>query len=152
VRPEKKEDVAEMLQDGRLFIGPWYILQDEFLTSSASNIRNLQYGMKEVHKGGYMSRVGNVTASFGNISQSAQNLRQTGINNAIFGRGVKPTGWNNQVIEADDFESPYSEMTWEGPDGSSVHGILFANWYCNGNEIPVEKEAAKAYWDEHFNA
>ena len=152
VRPEKRDEVEEMLQDGRLFIGPWYILQDEFLTSSESNIRNLQYGMKDAQKWGNMSRVGYFPDSFGNIGQAPQVLRQAGINNAIFGRGVKPTGFNNQVIEADDFESPYSEMTWEGPDGSSVHGILFANWYCNGNEIPVEKEAAKAYWDEHFNA
>src|SRR5699024_12082917 len=38
------------------------------------------------------------------------------------------------------------------PDGSSVYGILFANWYCNGNEIPVNEKDAKAYWDQHLHS
>lgn len=36
---------------------------------------------------------------------------------------------------------------WEGPDGSKVLGILFANWYSNGNEVPVDEEEAKKFWD-----
>src|SRR5699024_11212235 len=41
----------------------------------------------------------------------------------------------------------YSEMNWIGADGTDIIGLLFANWYSNGNEIPVDKEAAKVYWD-----
>src|SRR5699024_10614698 len=73
------------------------ILQDEFLTSSESNIRNLQYGMKDSAKWGNMSKVGYFPDSFGNMGQAPQILRQAGINNAVFGRGVKPTGFNNKV-------------------------------------------------------
>lgn len=29
-------------------------------------------------------------------------------------------------------------------------GILFANWYNNGMEIPVDEAEAKAYWDERL--
>lgn len=152
VRPEKREEVQQFINEGRIYTGPWYILQDEFLTSSESNIRNLQYGMKDSAKWGNMSKVGYFPDSFGNMGQAPQILNQAGINNAVFGRGVKPTGFNNTVIESDDFESPYSEMYWRGTDGSKVYGILFANWYCNGNEVPVEKEAAAAYWKEHFDS
>jgi len=152
VRPEKRAEVQQFINEGRIFIGPWYILQDEFLTSSESNIRNLQYGMQDSRQWGNMSKVGYFPDSFGNIGQAPQILQQAGINNAVFGRGVKPTGFNNKVIESDDFESPYSEMFWRGPDGSKIYGILFANWYCNGNEVPVDKEAASAFWKEKFKS
>ncbi|WP_240468553.1 alpha-mannosidase [Gracilibacillus sp. YIM 98692] len=152
VRPEKKEKIKRLVDKGRIYVGPWYILQDEFLTSSEANIRNLQYGMKDAQKWGHVSRIGYFPDSFGNIGQAPQILKQAGIKHAAFGRGVKPTGFNNLVSEADMYESPYSEMTWRSPDGSEVVGILFANWYCNGNEIPSEREAAKKYWDGHIEA
>lgn len=147
VRPDQREKLQQYIEAGRIHIGPWYILQDEFLTSSESNIRNLQYGMKDAKKWGNLSKVGYFPDSFGNMGQAPQILKQAGINNAVFGRGVKPTGFNNLVTEANSYESPFSEMTWRSPDGSEVVGILMANWYCNGNEIPVEKEAAREYWD-----
>ncbi|WP_217589113.1 alpha-mannosidase [Lentibacillus saliphilus] len=150
VRPDKREDLKQFIQEGMIHIGPWYILQDEFLTSSESNVRNLQYGMKDAKQWGNVSKVGYFPDSFGNIGQAPQLLRQAGINNAIFGRGVKPTGFNNTVIESDNFESPYSEMYWRSPDGSKVYGVLFANWYCNGNEVPVDKQEAKAYWSSRM--
>ncbi|PAV31217.1 alpha-mannosidase [Virgibacillus profundi] len=152
VRPEKREILKKYIQEGRLHIGPWYILQDEFLTSSEANIRNLQYGIKDATKWGGISKVGYFPDSFGNMGQGPQILSQAGINNAVFGRGVKPTGFNNTVSESDNFESPYSEMHWRSPDGSSVLGILFANWYCNGNEIPTDSEEAKNYWEQHMDS
>ena len=39
-------------------------------------------------------------------------------------------------------------MQWQSPDGTKLLGILFANWYCNGMEIPVDEKEAKAYWEE----
>jgi len=151
VRPEMRSKLQQFIQEGRLHIGPWYILQDEFLTSSEANIRNLQYGMKEAKKWGNVSRIGYFPDSFGNVGQAPQILSQAGIRHAVFGRGVKPTGFNNTVIDG-DYESPYSEMMWRSPDGSHVVGILFANWYCTGNEIPVEEEAAKKFWEDRIAA
>lgn len=152
IRPQMRDKVQQLIDDKRLYVGPWYILQDEFLTSSEANIRNLQYGMKDAKQWGNVSKVGYFPDSFGNMGQAPQILKQAGINNAIFGRGVKPTGFNNTVIETDNFESPYSEMLWSSPDGSSIYGILFANWYCNGNEIPVHEAEAKRYWDQHLTS
>ncbi|MFU1796632.1 alpha-mannosidase [Paenibacillus azoreducens] len=146
IRPEKRPLLEKYVREGRIHIGPWYILQDEFLTSSEANVRNLLYGIKDAKRFGAVSRTGYFPDSFGNMGQAPQLLLQAGIENSVFGRGVKPTGFNNEVSEQAAYESPYSEMVWEAPDGSRVLGILFANWYSNGNEIPVDSEEAREYW------
>ncbi|MBW7459549.1 alpha-mannosidase, partial [Paenibacillus sepulcri] len=146
IRPEKRPLLERMIREGRIHIGPWYILQDEFLTSSEANVRNLLYGHQDARLYGAISKVGYFPDSFGNMGQAPQLLQQAGITNAVFGRGVKPTGFNNQVSDSQEYESPFSEMIWEAPDGSRVLGILFANWYSNGNEIPKDREAARDYW------
>lgn len=150
VRPEKRERLTRLIQEKRIIIGPWYILQDEFLTSSEANVRNLQIGHKDAKAYGEVCKVGYFPDSFGNMGQAPQILREAGINTAVFGRGVKPTGFNNQVEDGNKFESPYSEMYWESNDGSKVLGILFANWYSNGNEVPVDKKEAKVFWDKRL--
>ena len=43
-------------------------------------------------------------------------------------------------------------MNWVGPDGSEILGVLFANWYSNGNEIPNDKKAAQKFWDQKLAA
>ncbi len=132
----------------RLLKGPWFILQDEFLTSSEANVRNLQIGHQMANEYGEVWKVGYFPDSFGNMGQAPQILKKAGIETAVFGRGVKPTGFNNQVSESDTYESPYSEMYWESEDGSSILGILFANWYSNGIHVPVDEKEAKEYWDK----
>ncbi|WP_433618115.1 alpha-mannosidase [Paenibacillus cellulositrophicus] len=146
VRPEQKERLEKYIREGRIFIGPWYILQDAFLTSGEANIRNMQIGHKDARRYGQISKVGYFPDTFGIVGQAPQLMRQSGIDNALFGRGVKPTGFNNTVADS-EYESSFSELIWEGPDGSKVLGILFANWYSNGNEIPADPEEAKAFWD-----
>ena len=37
VRPEREEELKKAIREGKIQIGPWYILQDEWLTSSESN-------------------------------------------------------------------------------------------------------------------
>lgn len=147
VHPEKREIVKQLIEEKKLYIGPWYVLQDAFLTSSEANIRNLQIGMNDTKSYGHASKIGYFPDTFGIYGQAPQLLKQAGIDTAAFGRGVKPTGFNNTVSDSPSFESPFSEMIWKSPDGSSVLGILFANWYSNGNEIPVDEEEAIAFWD-----
>jgi alpha-mannosidase len=148
VRPENKELLKRLVQEGRLIIGPWYILQDEFLTSGEANIRNLQIGHRDTAEYGVVSKIGYFPDSFGNMGQAPQLLRQAGIEVAVFGRGVKPVGFNNEL--KGEYESAYSELNWESPDGSKVLGILFANWYNNGMEIPVEDTEAQEYWNKRL--
>ena len=149
IRPEKREQVKKYVREGRLWTGPWYILQDEFLTSGESCVRNLLTGMESAKKYGKLSHVGYFPDAFGNAGQMPQVLKQAGMEAIAFGRGVKPVGLNNEV-KGGQYESTFSEMNWQSQDGSSLPGILFANWYNNGMEIPVDEAEAKAYWDERL--
>ena len=47
IRPENREKLKKYVQEGRFHVGPWYILQDEFLTSGEAAVRNLLTGMRE---------------------------------------------------------------------------------------------------------
>lgn len=146
VRPEQKERLEKHIRNGRIVIGPWYILQDAFLTSGEANVRNMQVGHKDAKRYGTPSKIGYFPDTFGLVGQTPQLMQQSGIDNVFFGRGVKPTGFNNTVSDA-GYESSFSELMWEGPDGSKVLGVLFANWYSNGNEVPVDEESARKFWE-----
>ncbi|HAZ1100731.1 TPA: alpha-mannosidase [Enterococcus faecium] len=148
VRPEKRQAIQQAINEGKLRIGPFYILQDDFLISSESNVRNMLIGMEESRKWGTPVMLGYFPDTFGNMGQTPQLMKQAGISAAAFGRGVKPIGFDNQVLEAENYSPQYSEMWWKGPDQTAIFGLLFANWYSNGNEIPVEKEAALAFWKQ----
>ncbi|HBU80905.1 MAG TPA: alpha-mannosidase [Paenibacillus sp.] len=146
VRPEQKERLEKHIRDGRIVIGPWYILQDAFLTSGEANVRNMQVGHRDAKRYGTPSKIGYFPDTFGLVGQTPQLMLQSGIDNVFFGRGVKPTGFNNTVSDA-GYESSFSELMWEGPDGSKVLGVLFANWYSNGNEVPVDEASARKFWE-----
>lgn len=148
IRPQDRERLERYIKEDRFVVGPWYVLQDEFLTSGEANVRNLLVGMQEAEAFGGLCPIGYFPDAFGNAGQMPQLLKQAGMKAAVFGRGVKPVGFDNQVLGNDAYASAYSEMYWESPDGSRLPGILFANWYNNGAEIPVEEGAARAYWEE----
>lgn len=161
VRPEKRELLKKYVASGKLKIGPFYILQDAFLTSSESNVRNALVGFDESKKWGSPVKLGYFPDTFGNPGQIPQLMKQMGLDVAAYGRGVKPTGaktggaqgmqgsvtGGSDVAVDERYSSPYSEMYWKGADGTEILGVLFANWYSNGNEIPVDKEEAKEFWD-----
>ncbi len=154
IRPQNKQKIKKYVEEGRFRVGPFYILQDEFLTSGEANVRNIQTGIREAKEYGNLTKVGYFPDAFGNAGQMPQLLKQAGMDAVAFGRGVKPVGFNNEVkedtAEKGKYESAFSEMMWESPDGSALLGILFANWYHNGVEIPVDEAEAKAYWDDRI--
>lgn len=149
--PEKEKEIKKLVKEGKLVTGPWYVLQDEFLTSGEANVRNLLTGCLEAEKYGKNCKIGYFPDAFGNAGQMPQILKQAGMEAVVFGRGVRPVGFNNETGTG-EYESAYSEMYWEAPDGSRLLGILFANWYNNGMEIPVEEEAARKFWDQRLES
>lgn len=42
IRPQNRDRLTRLIQEGRLLIGPWYVMPDEFLVSGESLVRNLQ--------------------------------------------------------------------------------------------------------------
>ncbi|MBQ8577704.1 MAG: alpha-mannosidase [Clostridia bacterium] len=143
IRPDRKDRLLALIKADRIQVGPWYILQDEYLTSGEANIRNMLYGIKLCKNfGAEPVMTGYFPDAFGNISQAPQILRGFGIDNAVFGRGLNDIGSDNQVVRQNGITK--SELLWQSPDGSEVIGVMFANWYCNAMELPTDKEALAA--------
>lgn len=145
IKPQNRDKIKKYVTEGRLVIGPWYILQDEFLTSSEANVRNLLTGMKVVSEFGGTSTMGYFPDSFGNVGQMPQILKQAGMRAIAFGRGVKPTGMNNTISDFAEYNSQFSEMYWQSPDKSKLPAILFANWYNNGAQLPTKED--RDFWE-----
>ncbi|MGT2656377.1 alpha-mannosidase [Streptococcus varani] len=148
VKPEREPEVRQAIKDGKLRIGPFYILQDDFLISSESNVRNMLIGKEDCDRWGASVPLGYFPDTFGNMGQTPQLMKGAGLEAAAFGRGIRPTGFNNQVDSSEKYSSQFSEMAWKGPDDSQILGLLFANWYSNGNEIPTEESEARTFWDK----
>ncbi|MDO4779152.1 MAG: glycoside hydrolase family 38 C-terminal domain-containing protein [Tissierellia bacterium] len=149
IKPQNREIVYKLIREGKIIVGPWYILQDSFLTSGESNVRNLEIGIRKSKELGVPAMIGYFPDTFGNIGQAPQILKKANIHNAYFGRGVKATGFANVVFE--DYTSKNSEMYWKSPDGSKVLSVLFANWYCNGVDMPSDPQLLKNYLDRKIS-
>ena len=140
IRPEMEEKVRKFIAEGRWEIGPFYILQDEYLINGESSVRNALYGMQVCEKYGKPAKIGYFPDAFGNISQVPQLMRGFGIDNAFFGRGITLTAADNVVYK---MPRNFSEITWRGADGSEVIGVQFVQWYNNCMELPANKDALK---------
>ena len=92
VRPEAEERLRALAAAGRLSMGPWYILMDEFLASGETIVRNLQMGLVRGAAFGGVMDVGYLPDMFGHIAQMPQILRLAGFRDAVVWRGVPSAG------------------------------------------------------------
>lgn len=142
IRPEMRAKIEKYIAEGRLVVGPWYILQDEFLVDGESNVRNMLVGRKISAKYGKVSDTGYFPDAFGNIGQAPQILRGFGIDTVAFGRGTSPRKGDRLDTGEENYGKHVSEVVWRSPDGSEVIGTTFLRWYNNANEIPSDPEKA----------
>lgn len=135
IRPEKEEEIKKFVKEGKIFIGPWYLMPDEFLISGESIIRNLLIGDKISSHFGRKMNVGYMPDPFGHISQLSQILRGFNIDNAVLWRGIS--------------KNENSEYIWKAPDGSKVLLIHLQSpiysGYSNGWYLSYEN------WEEPLN-
>ncbi|MBN1202480.1 MAG: hypothetical protein JXJ20_11535 [Anaerolineae bacterium] len=120
VRPDRAAKLQQLCRSGRVQVGPWYVLADEFLVSPESLIRNLAVGHQMGEPYGGVMPIGYVPDGFGHIAQLPQILRGFGIDNAFFWRGMGADG-----------DRLGTEFEWRAPDGSSVTTILMPWGYHN---------------------
>jgi mannosylglycerate hydrolase len=122
MRPEKAQQVKDMIAGGRIVIGPWYTLAEQFSISGEALVRNLLYGAKTISTyGGQRGTVAYTPASWGQTGQLPQILKGFGLDKMMFYRGISHH-------ESD------AEFIWQAPDGSKVLGNRFGlyaryNWY-----------------------
>src|ERR1700683_3812539 len=91
IRPEDEDRLRSLAVAGRITVGPWYILMDEFLASGETIIRNLQMGLRRAAAFGGAMDVGYLPDMFCHIAQMPQILRLAGFTNAVVWRGVPST-------------------------------------------------------------
>lgn len=108
IRPEREGELRDLVSSGRLAIGPWFCLPDEFCVSGDSLVRNLLLGHRIARRFGRVTKTGYTPFSWGQISQMPQIYRGFGIEMMMFYRGI-----NSRV-------APHSEFVWEGPDGTRI--------------------------------
>ncbi|MGI5487508.1 glycoside hydrolase family 38 C-terminal domain-containing protein [Microtetraspora malaysiensis] len=118
IRPERRDDVRRFVEEGRLAVGPWMILADEFLCSGETLIRNLEYGMRGAAALGGAMRVGYLPDQFGHCAQMPQILSLAGLRRACLWRGVPAS------VRRDAF-------AWTGADGSTVVTRYLPGGYGN---------------------
>ena len=105
---EDKDRVTKLIQDGRLFAGPFLTQIDSFITSGESMINNLRIGMNYVDQYGGTSKVAYLPDSFGQSQDYPKIFRQCGIDSFVFRRGM-----------GDEHELPL-DFIYQSNDGSKV--------------------------------
>ena len=122
IRPGQAERIARHVRSGRLAIGPWQILMDEFLVSGETLVRNLEMGWARAEELGGPMKIGYLPDMFGHVAQMPQILRNAGLADAVVWRGVPAT------IDRHLFR-------WESPDGSWVRTEYMPNGYGNAANL-----------------
>ena len=139
IRPSMRDRLFALIKAGRIQVGPWYVLQDEFLTSGEANVRNMIEGLRYCKENGFEPVMcGYMPDAFGNIGQLPQILNGFDIDTAVFGRGIGLVLADNTVD--DQTEPEDKEIIWYGADNSRVNGIMFRDWYNNASEMPSKDE------------
>ncbi|HWT44714.1 MAG TPA: hypothetical protein VN085_02060, partial [Vicinamibacterales bacterium] len=105
IRPEREAEIRRRVKEGRLLVGPWFVMPDMFLVSGESLVRNLTRGIRTADAFGGSMRVGYIPDPFGHISQMPQILSGMGLEGAILWRGFGGRG---------------AEYRWRAPDGTEV--------------------------------
>lgn len=126
MRPEARSRLHALIQDGRLAVGPWYVLPDEALVSGESLIRNLAIGQRMAEAAGKRGEVGYLPDMFGHVAQMPAILRGFGLDRALVWRGVNP---------------PRADFRWQALDGSAVLALHLPLGYYNTAFIEQDAEA-----------
>jgi alpha-mannosidase/mannosylglycerate hydrolase len=119
IRPDRRSLLAGLARDGKLLIGPWYVLPDEFLVSGESLVRNLRLGRQIARDfGGVPSNAGFVCDLFGHNSQMPQIFGGFGIRGGLLWRGLNHLQTRH--------------VRWRGADGTELVAYRFpSGGYCD---------------------
>jgi alpha-mannosidase len=134
VRPHARARIEKLVREGRLLVGPWHVLPDEWLVSGEALIRNLRFGLERAAALGGAMRLGYVPDQFGHVGQLPQVFQRFGFDGAALWRGV-----------GDDVKE--TAFWWEAPDGTRLLTLYLATGYGNAALLPLEPDALAARLD-----
>jgi alpha-mannosidase len=131
IRPERREELLQQIRQGKIAVGPWYLLPDEWLVGGESLIRNLEYSHDlaaelEVP----LMDIAYLPDQFGHTSGIPQLLADlTPLKTVVLWRGVPPS------VTSVPFR-------WRSHENSkkSVNGIYLPSGYGNASMLPTDYE------------
>ena len=138
VRPDQALRLRSLVEQGRVLVGPWYVLTDELLPSGETLIRNLLFGRRDgADWGGWMD-VGYSPDAFGHPAALPTILSGFGISHVVLWRG-----YGGEPGQEHDL------FRWRAADGSTVtvHHLPPVG-YEIGRNLPSEHEALGERWRE----
>ena len=154
IRPDRRAQLERLTRVGRIVIGPWYSMPDEFTVSGEALIRNLLVGRQSARAyGGEPSRAGYVPDMFGHTSQLPQIFAGFGIPVGYVWRGINLAQRNFIWRGADGTELPCHKFGNVGY-GTFAHQVNRGHEYNGAAEDRPEEHArrAKAYLDQEAAA
>src|SRR5204863_957594 len=138
IRPEAEPRIRALVESGRLAIGPWLTLVDEFLVDGETIVRNLAAGLARAADFGGTMRVGYLPDMFGHVAQMPQILRAAGIETAVVWRGVPAAVDRHRFL-------------WEALDGSAVVAEYLPAGYGNAAYLfEVDGQPPLEAFEERF--
>jgi mannosylglycerate hydrolase len=138
IRPEAEERIRGLVLAGRLAIGPWQTLVDEFLVDGETIVRNVEAGLVRAEELGGTMRVGYLPDMFGHVAQMPQILRAAGIGTTVVWRGVPES-------------VGFHRFLWEAPDGSCVVAEYLPAGYGNAAYLfETDGDVPFAAFEERF--
>ncbi len=148
IEPQNRERLTKLIQAGKIVVGPWYCMPDEFLCSGESIIKNLRRGIKisrsfgvEPSKNAYICDI------FGHAAQTPQIFAGMDLHHTVLGRGTN------------EHDTPRF-FRWTSPDGTDVRVFRLEDVYgysdfmaiANGDQKEEAlRERLKAYIDTRFS-
>ncbi len=123
LRPRNAARLERLIRQGRISVGPWFVLPDEHLVGLESIIRNLSRGLRRARGLGAAARpVGYVPDQFGHSGDLPAILVGFGLAEAALWRGVGP-------------EVGTQAFRWQSPSGAEVLAAYLATSYSNGSAL-----------------
>ena len=129
IRPEKEENIRQLIKEKKLFIGPFYCLIDEFLTSETLFRKNLEYGLNIAKEFGCTEFTGYLPDTFGHSAGVIKILKDFNINECLVWRGCK--------------DLP-AEFIWQDENGTQINAInLIRGYFMDifSSDLSIEKKA-----------
>ncbi|MBN2309473.1 MAG: alpha-mannosidase [Candidatus Hydrogenedentes bacterium] len=108
LRPAMTDRVKALIAGGKLQVGPWLTLPDEYPVDGEALIRNLLHGRRAAEALGGVFNVGYTPFGWGQTAQLPQIYAGFGIDVVMMGKRVGK------------HRAPQSEFLWRGPDGTEL--------------------------------
>ena len=107
-RPEKKEEIINLIKNKKLAIGPYFVSADSYLVDFPSMLKNLDLGLRISKEFNQKEFIGYLSDIFGVSNSIFEALRLKNIDTALIWRGVNPKKNKNKC----DFIKNNIRTTW----------------------------------------